>query len=82
MTAPIMYRADVSGPPPLCGFCGQPMPWNPPLCTCGHPVSGHDMDKPGKKRLVCTVADQRGPCDCGRYEHASDGHYGPRSVTP
>lgn len=79
MTAPIMSRTDIPGTPPRCGFCGQPMPWSPPLCTCGHPVSGHHQTD-GGNLTHCCIADERGPCDCVRYEHASDGHHGPRAV--
>jgi hypothetical protein len=76
----ILSHSDVPGQPPTCGTCGQYLPWNPPLCTCGHPVSGHH-ETSGKAVTYCCIADERGPCDCSRYEHAVDGHYGPRAVT-
>ena len=80
MTAPILARSDVPGVPPTCTACGQPMPWHPPLCTCGHPVSAHHQTG-GGNLTYCGTYDHGKPCDCGRYEHAQDGHYGPRTVT-
>lgn len=66
-------------PRPRCASCRQPMPWHPPLCTCGHPVSSHHETGTGNLTYCCNGGPD-GNCGCGRYAQASDGYYGPLKV--
>jgi hypothetical protein len=63
-------------PRPRCDSCRQPMPWHPPQCTCGHPDNGHH-ETSGGNTTYCCIYDHGAACGCPRYEHATDGYYGP-----
>lgn len=81
MTAVTARRDGIPGAPPRCDTCGQPLHWNAPRCTCGHPVSAHYQTNGGTITYCCN-GGPAGNCGCARYEHATDGYYGPLEVAP
>jgi hypothetical protein len=51
---------------PVCAACGQPLKSPRAVCCCGHPETGHEINRAGA-RTWCASYSPKGPCDCKAF---------------